>query len=396
MKKLKQTNWLLTILFSLFLFSCSQNNEIGNSNIQSSKYFVKLSEAKTIADNLSFPVNDKTLKAKGINYTSKNVKNINEIKNENGVNSFYVINFEEGGYIILSADKRIPPILGYSDTNTFNINESQYPDGLKFWMNDTKKQVTDIQNSNIEQSENEKKVWESIQVNGLSYRVPPESCYEHTDIYTKGPLLSSLWYQSDGFNSALPTITCNGFTFQVYAGCVPIAMAQVMKYYQYPTNYNWSSMPLTYATSTTANFIKDIWDAIGAVYGSSQPSYDCDVTGVSTSNDMSTVLKTQFNYTSANSTAYDRDVVKNNIEANRPIILSGNDGLYTIGHMWVCDGYRITTYYFADCTGVGYFHFHMNWGWGTGYNGWYTADVYNSINIPHYNQNKEIIYNIIP
>lgn len=39
-------------------------------------------------------------------------------------------------------------------------------------------------------------------------------------------------------------ISYNGSNFQVYAGCVPIAMAQVMKYYQHPTNYNWSAMPL--------------------------------------------------------------------------------------------------------------------------------------------------------
>ena len=205
--------------------------------------------------------------------------------------------------------------------------------------------------------------------------------------------MNTSWYQTGGFNNELPYITCNGSRFQVYAGCVPIAMAQVMKYHQYPSNYNWSSMPLTYATSTTANFIEDIHNAIGNVY-SGEPFYNCDGTGVISSANMGSVLIAQFNYTNAITANYNYNTVKSNINYNRPVILSGSNSIS--GHMWVCDGYRTTSFYSDDCTGVSYLHFHMNWGWYNHvYNGWYSFGSFNPGNT-NYNSNKKMIYNIIP
>lgn len=311
------------------------------------------------------------------------------------------LNYVEGGFVILSADKRTEPILGFSEDNKFIIDENSHPPGLKFWINDAKSQITEIQNSNIEQSEKEKVAWEKVQTSGIiktsktSAKEPPIECYEHTEINTNGPLMSSNWHQTGGFNDALPFITCNGTNFQVFAGCVPIAMGQVMRYYEYPNNYNWSAMPLTSwgATTTTANFIADIHDAIGLMY-SGQPMYDCDATGVSASANMGNVLKNQFNYSSASWANYNRHVVESNIaNYDRPVILSGDNG--TTGHMWVCDGYRRTIYHFDDCTGVHYLKFHMNWGWGGTNDGWYSFDNFNPGNT-HYNNNKKMIYNIIP
>ena len=153
-------------------------------------------------------------------------------------------------------------------------------------------------------------------------------------------------------------------------------------------------MPLTYGTTTTANFIADIHDAIGDVY-SGQPIYDCDATGVYSDHDMGTVLKTEFNYSYADKADYNRHVVVNNIESNNPVILRGDDGGST-GHMWVCDGYRSTTYHFDDCTGATFLHFYMNWGWYDGqFNGWYSFDNFNPGN-SNYNNDNEMIYNITP
>lgn len=222
---------------------------------------------------------------------------------------------------------------------------------------------------------------------------PIEDCYEHTEIYTKGPLLNTEWYQTGGFNDDLPYISCNGSNFQVYAGCVPIAMAQVMKYYQYPTNYNWSVMPLDYGTSTTASFISNIHDAIGNVY-SGEASYSCSATGVSASANMGTVLISQFSYTNAIKAAYNYSTVKSNLSNNRPVLLAGTNS--NSGHMWVCDGYITTRYFFDDCTGISYLHFHMNWGWYGGlYNGYFAFNNFNPGNST-YNDNKSMVYNIIP
>jgi len=266
-------------------------------------------------------------------------------------------------------------------------------------MEDSKKQISDIQASDAVQSLDEKNAWSHVQkfiINEVSTsssgRVDPIDCYDHTEIYTVGPLLSTTWYQTGAFNDALPYITCSGSSFQVYAGCVPIAMAQLMKYHQYPTSYSWSSMPLTYATTTTANFVKDIHTAIGNVY-SGQPSYACDGTGVSASANMGNVLKSQFGYSSASWASYNYQTVKSNLSYSRPVLLSGDNG--TTGHMWVCDGYKDVNYYYADCTGVGYLYYHMNWGWGGSSDGWYGFNNFNPAGT-NFNSNKKMVYNIVP
>ncbi|MFD2034012.1 C10 family peptidase [Belliella marina] len=197
------------------------------------------------------------------------------------------------------------------------------------------------------------------------------------------------YLQMGGFNDALPFITCSGTNFQVFAGCVPIAMGQVMRYYQYPYNYDWASIPLTSwgATTTTANFIADIHDAIGNMY-SGQPMYDCNGTGVSASANMGNVFKNKFNYSSASWADFNRNVVRSNIaNYSRPVILSGDNGI--TGHMWVFNGYRSTTFYFDDCTGVSFLSLHINWGWLNGSNnGWYSFQNFNPGNT-HFNNNKK-------
>lgn len=169
-------------------------------------------------------------------------------------------------------------------------------------------------------------------------------------------------------------------------------MGQVMRYHQYPTNYDWASMPSDYATPTTASFILDIHKAIHNV-DSDKPRYECGGTFV-TGSEMDNILKTQFNYSSASYGSYDRNVVVSNIASNRPVLLRGDNG--PLGHMWVCDGYRRTTYYFDDCYGVGYLHFYMNWGSYDGqYNGWYSFDDFTPGDL-NFNNNKKMIYNITP
>lgn len=405
MTKFKKTERSVFLVFILLLiFSCSKDQEIETTSLNLNENFVDLLQAKEIAGEIYFEnKSNSSLSNKGKTTTSikKTIKTINEIKQKKGSTSFYVINYNEGGFIILSADKRTHPILGFSRDSNFDVDENLYPLGLKFWLNDTKNQIADIQNSNIEQSDENKLAWEEVQ-NALATSTqsifakpidPAPDCYEHEVTISVGPLLSSSWDQLGGFNDALPFIPCNGFPFQVFAGCVPIAMGQVMKYYEYPISYNWSSMPWQYGTTTTANFINDIHDAIDNVYPGN-PSYFCDGTGVSASANMGNVLKTQFGYSFADWGNYDYLTVKSNLNNNRPVILSGDNG--QTGHMWVCDGYTQTSYYFDDCTGVVYYPwFHMNWGWGGSFNGYYSYNNFNPANT-NFNNNKKMIYKIIP
>ncbi len=379
-------------LFSIFLFSCSEKDLIENPNDSEQENFIDLSKIEGISSKIILPVSNKDLQAKGIVATTKKVESIDVIPNNTGKASFYIVNYNDGGFIIFSADNRTQPILAFSETGKFIVDENLYPDGLRSWISDAVQQIGDIQNSTIEQSESEKISWETDQIQNTLYSVEPgDGCSDVT--YTIGPLLSTTWYQTGVFNDALPYITCDGSPFQVLAGCVPIAMAQVMRYHQYPTNYNWSAMSPNDVTNTTASFINDIHNAIRTVY-SGQPTYTCAATSVGSDKNMGTVLKTQFSYTTADWSNYNYNTVVSNLDQGRPVILSGDNGLK--GHMWVCEGYRKSLIYSEDCSiGLEFLHLYMNWGWGIAYNGYFSFNNFNPGNT-HYNNNNKMIYNIKP
>ncbi|MFO7933289.1 MAG: Spi family protease inhibitor [Bacteroidales bacterium] len=220
--------------------------------------FVGLSVVKGIASDIYFP-NDDNSSLKSTEHQTKSVLSIDEIKNTSGETLFYIINYYEGGFILLASDKRAIPVLAYSTDNNFEVDEYSYPPGVKVWMDDAKKQIESIKSSGSEQSRIAKKSWASIQqaiigeVSSLK-KEPIPDCYELTEIITNGPIVVPTWDQEHPYNSELPTITCPDSTHHCFVGCVPLAMAMVMRYHEHPTSYSWSSMPYTYGTSTTAAY----------------------------------------------------------------------------------------------------------------------------------------------
>lgn len=201
--------------------------------------------------------------------------------------------------------------------------------------------------------------------------------------------------QLGAFNDEMPALSCvpGGNAF---AGCVPIAIAQTMNYFEYPTTYNWADMPNTYGTTTTAELVSDIWEAIPW----SEKNFDCWGTGVNAPYDVSLLLENIFNYSSASQSNYNHEIVKQNIYNNKPVILSGAVGEGLGGHMWVCDGMKISTYYTledGECVpSFEMLRFHMNWGWLDGaFNNWYLYDNFNPGNTT-FNENVRMVYNINP
>ncbi|MCP4553553.1 MAG: hypothetical protein GY834_16260, partial [Bacteroidetes bacterium] len=369
MKRVKQTKLPAIFIFILLLmFSCSKINKVEDSSIIGQENFVELSLAKEIAGEIYFEnkINPTIVnKSSSTKPTRRTLETINEVTNERGKTSFYVVNYSEGGFVILSADKRTQPILASSENGEFVIDENSYPPGLKLWMEGAKKQIADIQDANIEQSEANKFAWKEVQ-NALV--TSSQNLKASGLIVTRvEPLLSTIWKQLGGFNDELDYITCNGNSFQIYAGCVPIAMAQVMKFHEYPTNYNWSAMPESSGTTTTASLIRDIHDAIGNVYPG-DPYYNCYGTWTSTA-EMDVVLENEFGYSSSAQTKRDGagfDELIEDLNNGMPVILAGfsRNG----GHMWVCDGYMKSHNKNYNTT---FWGLHMNWGWGGTHNGYY-------------------------
>lgn len=407
----------LKLIFNSFLIftgmiicsSCQKDNLSNSANIRQNEYIVSEDVACIIAENLIIPQEGEQLKLSSTNLKSsksKKVKEIHSIPSEGKDNICYILNYEGGGFIILSADKRIMPILAFSDSSEFFLDEDNTPSGAVAWLYNVKESIEEVRIKNQIPDKKTEKEWENL-ISPKMIEPDPNDCEDEFE--QVGPLLTTLWHQGCGFNSLLKTESEVGCTNlpcdRVYAGCVPIAMAQIMRFHQHPTTYNWSLMPNTYGSSETARLIKAIHDVLPV-------SYDCDGTGVDKDYNIANRLKSSFNYTYASQGSYNYETVKSNLRANKPVILSGGRDAgwwifhdYDDGHMWVCDGFRRSKICMFDDYGnligaVSYLYLHMNWGWYNGLaNGWYAFNNFNPVvngTTYTFNYQTKMGYNIKP
>jgi len=114
----------LLIFVILFVYSCSKDNELEKTKVFTNENFVELSTIKEIACSIKFPFGKDGSSLKSTIGQTKGIYSTDIIKNMSGMALFYIVNYNEGGFVILSADKRTQPILGFSLNNNFFVDEA--------------------------------------------------------------------------------------------------------------------------------------------------------------------------------------------------------------------------------------------------------------------------------
>jgi hypothetical protein len=107
------------------------------------------------------PAQPKTLQLlyKSSNSKSENANSIMRVSQTNETVYFYVFGTENNdGFVIVSGDDRVIPVLGYSDTNGFNVDNM--PENLKWWLGEYAKQIQFAIDNNIEPTQEVKQLWE--------------------------------------------------------------------------------------------------------------------------------------------------------------------------------------------------------------------------------------------
>lgn len=411
----------ISIIVILFFACEKQVIESVDSGEQTDNdlYFVSISEAKAIASQVLFENTTKSGQNKG-NMSEKSNKKIKKSKSfpdKSGKAAGHIINFEEGGWIIVSADKRTEALLAFSNEDRFELNVNDLPPGPKGWVKMVSEGISYIRSNRIDtKAADYQGSWEISEIeNALSdnksylfsksietystecyYPGYPPGCTSicQDTYFTKGPLLNTQWGQDVGYNNLLPIKSCyttsNG---RAPAGCSAVAMAQVMKYHGEPSQtYNFSAMPNSTGSSETSKLTRDIGATVNMKYwcaGSWLYPW---------------VMDGAFGYYSYGGAIYekydpgDQNIVKSELNKNQPVILEGKDTPLVsfqsdqFWHIWVCDGYR-TRY---DCqNGIGYLYFHMNWGWNGNHNGWYGFQNWN-VDGENLEYRQHMVYNIKP
>jgi len=109
----------ISFLFISFFISCTKNSHVESESSKTQKYFV--SENKVLS-----LLTKKSLKIEKSATTSplreKSIQEVFPVEDEEKNIVYYIINYNNGGFIIVSADERISPILAYSETSDFNTH----------------------------------------------------------------------------------------------------------------------------------------------------------------------------------------------------------------------------------------------------------------------------------
>lgn len=285
--------------------------------------------------------------------------------------AFYVFDVADNkGYIIVSADDAITPILAFSTSGKFDINNIAVQQKLLYDYYSAA--ISYVQKNEVVSNDNVAPRWEKLR----NY-FPINESKETT--YSSPVLLGDIsWNQMEPYNAMCPIKNEE----RTPVGCVATAMGMVMKYWNWPSQGVGSYTHTSYWNggfpNITINFANQTydWGAIPDVGTqendelakllyhlgvSLRMQWDNEGSGSTTS--CSLPLTQYFKYSAQSrdraslSDAVWISLLKTEIDANRPIIYDGfaNVGGSYSGHAWVCDGYQERT--------EGDF-FHMNWGWG--------------------------------
>lgn len=225
---------LFSLLLIIQFLSCEK--EIPGDNTNDHNYSVTQEHLFTLQDDIIFP-NENTVELKSNN--DEKIKNIQAIRNTNGENLMYVLNFKNGGFIVYSADKRVRPIRAFSLEGEFIVDTSKFNSGLTDWYIFNTTLINDIKKSSNEQTEEMKIAWKKQSIQNLlnssarlSQKAPdpeldpvdPLDDSYCTDYYKSvGPLIGTSWYQRDAFNDALSSsYNCRTDDPEPPVGCVAL------------------------------------------------------------------------------------------------------------------------------------------------------------------------------
>lgn len=430
---------LFGILIIFLMIRCSSgdlsDSSLNKPELSMSKFFVdERAAVKLLSGVHSIEQNARTTESR-----ERRIEEVKSFKNEKGKTVFYIINYEDReGFVILSADKRLKPILAFSEDGSFG--EKTDNPGIQLWFDIIK------ENFNGAQRQSEAHIdvinhWAQLEQNLRGGRIldeaintPELSC----EWFVTHPLPGnstvahlttnlSTWKQGIGYNAYCPAgvavKNCKGDyqCSKAPTGCGPVAVAQVLKFHHKPVTANghayssamFNAMPKNAPPQcqpsnanhiNLAQLIRDAGKDMDAVYNTIVPALGIPMSG-SGCQTWSIPGHIDNFFANRGFTSFDKDffgnaaTVSEELRANRPVIVFGSNCAACAAnqHIWVMDGIKDLYAVFNDANGYCYenhsIYYQMNWGWGdiSENNTWFSytgivgaGTLYNSSNMRAY------------
>ena len=314
--------------------------------------------------------------------------------NKNPNPLFYFTELEPNGYIIVTNNIFLRPILAYSFTS-FELDSEKYDSFIEFIKTDLQLRLDE--SNEFEKESNFINEWNtflentdtsSIQSASLYEQWPPEG-YSETEGW-----IETQWHQDSPFNDLCPIDLESGM--RGIAGCPAVTMAQIFNYHQtindvsfndsddYYHNYGqrfridddyeeygFPSFPElnNYLNTIQTHFDQDIsltdTDKAALTFAcgtAATQSYSPESSGTFGVSQAFDAYK-KFNcdetelLTESDTDLYDRII--QNVKTGLPVHLAIVNDAWNSGHNLIIDGYKTDNYY------------HLNFGWGGTHDGWY-------------------------
>ena len=312
--------------------------------------------------------------------------------------NIYVYNIGDHGFVMVSGNTILPPILGYSLNETFPSLEGA-PENFTSWIGHYGEMIDFAMENGVQPEEKVLQQWNDA----------AKGVFPSRNTTSVAPLLSTLWNQDYPYNYYAPETGggwWGGPGGHCYAGCVACAMSQIMKYWNHPvtgngshsythgtyglqsadfgaTTYQWDIMPneLGYQADDAAKAVALLMYHCGV---SVNMNFGPDASGAY-SKDVETALRSYFGYSGAKyreKSKYDEEtwiaMLKADLDLSHPIYYSGTSDSGG-GHAFVFDGYDENDF------------FSINLGWSGSGN-----DYYSLASVAGFNTNQAAVMNIVP
>jgi len=306
----------------------------------------------------------------------------------------FVFDLDPQGFVVVTAETRIVPVIACSYEGSFPWEETEENILLSMLRFDLRGRMEALAQASARGADENERLWESYL--GEQAGVPASPI-----VY--GPWLTTKWHQESPYSDTCPLDSVHGGRSVV--GCVATAVAQILNYWQYPTAVTFTegddysttthSFPIT---ASTASFS-------GLNYGTGEPSDTdkaklCFAAGVSVRMDYCSLVSgarlsslatalaggtipcfgslppQRWGYESADFRSYDSyyapcgapyyvteeafySALSDDMEHGRPAAL-GIKSTAEGGHAVVVDGWQGSRMY------------HLNCGWADSHNAWYS------------------------
>ena len=329
-----------------------------------------------------------------------------------GEDAFHVVTLEGGGFVVVSADDRVEPVIAFTDSGTLDedpenplwaLLNRDVPERLREHRRGTVRR----RNRRAWRAPDEE--WRDLLSAEATAENPQANGQPSVADVRVEPLVQSKWNQSNvSSKKCYNYYTPNGYV----CGCVATAGAQLMRYHRFPTTsvspvsrncwvdktesrqtmmggvYDWGAMPLVPNSSTTEAQRQAIGKLCYDVGVATRMSWTSSASGACPAV-LAEAYTEIFGYANSKcqlSSVSDAVIEKTifaNLDAKCPVLLGiSGDG----GHEIVADGYGCYE---------GSIYTHLNLGWGGSNDAWYLLPSVSTSSYDFDSVNS-IVYNVFP